>query len=79
MNLIQRSEATEVCHLSIDIALGDRAVFASHRGSLACPLTASRAWQEAAGIITGPLFRPVTKGRKVAQSVAEMPARGFFK
>jgi site-specific recombinase XerD len=47
------------------------------RGSIACPVTALRAWQEAAGIVTGPLFRAVRRSRKVgdrlsAQSVAEI-------
>jgi site-specific recombinase XerD len=47
------------------------------RGSLACPVAALKAWLEAAGITTGPVFRSVKKGGAVggrlpAQSVAEI-------
>jgi site-specific recombinase XerD len=46
------------------------------RGSVACPVAALKAWLEAAGITTGPIFRQVRKGGKVegrlsAQSVAD--------
>jgi integrase len=41
----------------------------------ACPVTALRAWLDAAGITTGPVFRSIRKGGKVggrltAQSIA---------
>jgi integrase len=47
------------------------------RGSVACPVTALKAWLEAAGITTGPVFRSVKKGGAVgarlpAQSVADI-------
>jgi site-specific recombinase XerD len=47
------------------------------RGSVACPVAALRAWLEAAGITTGPIFRSVKKGGAVgdrlpAQSVADI-------
>ena len=47
------------------------------RGSVACPVTALKAWLEAAGITAGPIFRSVKKGGAVggrlsAQSVAEI-------
>ena len=46
-------------------------------GSVACPMTAVRAWRDAAGIATGPLFRSIRKGSKVGarltdQSVADI-------
>jgi site-specific recombinase XerD len=46
-------------------------------GSVACPMTAVRAWRDAAGIATGPLFRSIRKGGKVGarltdQSVADI-------
>src|SRR5205823_8312253 len=47
------------------------------RGSVACPVAALKAWLEAAGITTGPVFRAVRKGGAVsgrlsAQSVAAL-------
>ena len=47
------------------------------RGSVACPVTALKAWLAAAGITTGPIFRSVKKGGAVAgrlpaQSVADI-------
>jgi site-specific recombinase XerD len=47
------------------------------RGSVACPVVALKAWLEAAGITTGPIFRSVRKGGAVgdrlpAQSVADI-------
>jgi site-specific recombinase XerD len=47
------------------------------RGSVACPVVALKAWLEAAGISTGPVFRSVKKGgvvagRLPAQSVADI-------
>jgi integrase len=46
-------------------------------GSLACPVAALKAWLEAAGIASGPIFRSVRKGGAVgerlpAQSVADI-------
>lgn len=35
-------------------------------GSVACPVAAVRAWIAVAGIVDGPLFRPVAKGSRVA-------------
>lgn len=35
-------------------------------GAIACPVTALRAWLDAAGITDGPIFRPVLKGGTVA-------------
>lgn len=35
------------------------------RGEVACPVTAVRAWLEAAGIEEGPLFRPIRRGGHV--------------
>ena len=47
------------------------------RGSVACPVTALKAWLAAAGITSGPIFRAVKKGGAVAgrlssQTVAEI-------
>jgi hypothetical protein len=46
-------------------------------GSIACPVAAVRAWRDAAGIVSGALFRCIRKGGKVgerlsAQSVADI-------
>jgi integrase len=56
---------------------GAGATIAVVNGSVACPVTALRAWLDAAGITTGPLFRSIRKGGKVgarltAQSVAHI-------
>jgi len=44
---------------------GQGAVIAILRGAIACPVAAVKAWRDVAGIETGPLFRPVSKGGKV--------------
>jgi integrase len=57
---------------------GQGATIAITRGSIACPVEAVRAWIKAAGIVDGPLFRPVTRMGKVsarrlsARAVAEL-------
>jgi site-specific recombinase XerD len=56
---------------------GEGATIAIVRGSIACPVGAVKAWRDAAGITTGPLFRSLRKGGKVgarlsAQSVADV-------
>ncbi len=38
------------------------------RGSIACPVDAVRGWIKAAGIVDGPLFRPVTRAGKIQAS-----------
>ena len=54
------------------------ATIAIARGSIACPVDAVRAWIKAAGIVDGPLFRPVTRTGKIsarrlsARAVAEL-------
>ncbi len=45
---------------------GQGAVIAIVRGNTACPIRAVKAWLAAAGIIEGPLFRPVAKGGRLA-------------
>ena len=40
-------------------------VIAIPRGVIACPVTALKAWLEAAGITQGPVFRPVAKGGRI--------------
>jgi hypothetical protein len=35
-------------------------------GSIACPVSAVRAWLEASNITTGPLFRPIGKGSRIS-------------
>jgi len=42
------------------------AIIAIARGSVACPVDAVRAWEKAAAITEGPLFRPVTRTGKVS-------------
>jgi len=56
---------------------GQGATIAIVRGSIACPVAALKAWREAAGITTGPVFRSIRKGGKIgarltAQSVADI-------
>lgn len=56
---------------------GKGATIAVVRGSIACPVEALKAWRDAAGITTGPVFRSIRKGGKVggrlsAQSVADI-------
>jgi site-specific recombinase XerC len=41
------------------------------RGSIACPVAALKAWLEAAGITTGPLFRSIRKGGKVGARLTD--------
>jgi integrase len=38
------------------------------RGDIACPVKALRAWLDAAGIVSGPLFRPINKASTVSAS-----------
>jgi site-specific recombinase XerD len=38
------------------------------RGDIACPVKALRAWREAAGILAGPIFRPINKAGAVSSS-----------
>jgi integrase len=40
-------------------------VIAIPHGVIACPVTALKAWLEAAGIAQGPVFRPVAKGGRI--------------
>ena len=57
------------------------------RGDIACPVKALRAWLDAAGIESGPLFRPINKAGTVGSpghladpspiSSRRMPARRF--
>ena len=63
---------------------GQGATIAIARGSIACPVEAVRAWIKTAGVVDGPLFRPVTRTGKIsarrlsARAVAELvnPMRG---
>jgi site-specific recombinase XerD len=43
-------------------------VIAIARGDVACPVKALREWLDAAGILSGPLFRPINKSGTVAVS-----------
>jgi site-specific recombinase XerD len=45
---------------------GAGATIAIVGGSIACPVKAVRAWLQASGITTGPLFRAVTKGGRIS-------------
>ncbi len=51
------------------------ATIAITRGSIACPVDAVRAWIKVAGIVDGPLFRPVTRNRKDLGSPAVRQSR----
>ena len=45
---------------------GEGVTIAIARGDVACPAKALREWLDAAGIETGPIFRPIDKGGTVA-------------
>lgn len=45
---------------------GQGATIAITRGTIACPVDAVQAWVTAAGIVAGPLFRPVSRAGKVS-------------
>jgi site-specific recombinase XerD len=47
---------------------GEGATIAVARGSVACPVEALRRWLRAAGIESGPLFRPVNKSGKTNEA-----------
>jgi hypothetical protein len=49
------------------------------RGSIACPVAALRAWRNTAGITTGPLFRSIGKGGKVAERLSAQSVVGIIK
>ena len=70
LRVIIRKSKTDQEGLGITIAIA--------RGSIACPVDAVRAWVKAAGIVDGPVFRPVTRTGKIsdrrlsARAVAEL-------
>jgi site-specific recombinase XerD len=47
---------------------GEGVTIAIARGDVACPARALREWLDAAGIETGPIFRPINKARTIASS-----------
>ena len=49
------------------------------RGSIACPVAAVRAWRDAAGIITGPLFRSIRKGGRVGDRLTDQSVTNIVK
>jgi len=78
-------EDLEECELGFKVTIrhsktdqeGAGQTIAILRGSVACPVVALKAWLEASGISTGPVFRSVKKGgvvagRLPAQSVADI-------
>jgi site-specific recombinase XerD len=75
-------ETTDGLRVTIQYSKTDQegigAIVAIPRGSMACPVAALKAWRDAAGIVTGPVFRPVAKGNRVQpvrltdRSVAEI-------
>jgi hypothetical protein len=56
---------SKIRHSKIDQG-GKGVAIAIVRGDVACPATVLRDWLDAAGIGTGPLFRPINKAGKVA-------------
>jgi len=42
------------------------AIIGIPRGAIACPVAALRAWLDAAGIVDGPVFRPVSKSQRAS-------------
>ncbi|WP_049823601.1 site-specific integrase [Bradyrhizobium sp. WSM2254] len=47
---------------------GEGTIIAVARGSVACPVRALNEWLAAAGIESGPLFRPINRASKVSQN-----------
>lgn len=47
---------------------GEGATIGIVRGEIACPVAALKSWIEAAGITTGPIFRPIGKGGRLQAS-----------
>jgi hypothetical protein len=45
------------------------ATIAIARGDVACPAKALREWLDAGGIVSGPIFRPIDKGRHRAMAM----------
>jgi site-specific recombinase XerD len=58
---------------------GQGATIAIVRGSIACPVEAVKVWREAAGITSGPLFRSVRKGGKVADRLSAQSVTDIVK
>jgi len=57
---------------------GEGATIAIARGDVACPEKALRAWLDAAGIESGPVFRPINKAGTVANIVKAYAGRAGF-
>src|SRR5262249_53329502 len=71
-------EDIEECDIGLRIPIrhsktdqeGAGATIAIVKGSIACPVAALKAWREAAGITSGPLFRSVRKGGQIGESLS---------
>jgi integrase len=50
---------------------GSGTTIAILRGTVACPVAGLRAWLDAAGITTGPVFRSIRKGGKVGDRLTD--------
>jgi integrase len=58
---------------------GQGATTAIVRGLIACPVEALRTWLDAAGIVTGPLFRSIRKGGKLGGRLTDQSVVGIVK
>ena len=58
---------------------GQGATIAIVRGLIACPVEALRTWLDAAGIVTGPLFRSIRKGGKLGGRLTDQSVVGIVK
>jgi site-specific recombinase XerD len=69
LNIEDIEEAPEGLRITIRRGKTDQegkgAVVAIVRGSIACPVTAFKAWIAAACITTGPVFRPIAKSERI--------------
>jgi site-specific recombinase XerD len=49
------------------------------KGSTACPVAALRAWREAAGVVSGPVFRSVRKGGRLGERLSDQSVSDIVK
>jgi site-specific recombinase XerD len=80
-------EDMEECEMGIRITIrcaktdqeGQGTTIAVVRGSVACPVAAIKAWRNAAGVTTGPLFRSIRKGGKVGDRLTDQSVSDIVK
>jgi site-specific recombinase XerD len=81
LDLADIEETTDGLRINIRQSKTDQqsrgALIAIPRGAVACPVTAFRAWVTAAGLISGAVFRPISKGQRVQER--RLTDRGLVK